>query len=94
MAILNATRRGQIATAIQRWWSVLKESCAFIKPELAAAIAAADQWADDNAASYNSALPVSFRTKATPLRKTVVLVYVIIDRARRDGANLPLPYGD
>jgi len=46
-----------------------------------AAADAADQWADDNAASFNSALPVAFRTTATTAQKTLLLSYVILRRA-------------
>lgn len=46
-----------------------------------AAVDAADQWADDNAAAFNAALPVAFRTTATTAQKTLLLSYVILKRA-------------
>ena len=41
-----------------------------------AAVAAADVWQDDNAASYNSALPEAFRTNATAAQKTLLFMAV------------------
>ncbi len=49
--------------------------------DIKAAVDAADQWADDNAGSFNSALPVPFRTTATTAQKTLLLSYVILKRA-------------
>ena len=91
MALLAAGPLAEISAAIQRAWSRSAEVCAFKKTDLAAAVSAADSWADTNAASYNSALPTAFRTNATTLEKTLLLVYVIIRRANRDGASITLP---
>lgn len=46
------------------------------KQDLIAAAAAADQWATDNAASYNAALPAPFRTTATAAQKAALLSFV------------------
>jgi hypothetical protein len=56
---------------------------AFTKPQLTAAIAAADQWVEDNTVSFNQALPVGFRTAATASQKIAVLAYVLWRRAGR-----------
>jgi hypothetical protein len=53
----------------------------FTKPELQAAFQAADTWADNNATSYNNALPASFRTAATSGQKAMVLAFVCMKRA-------------
>lgn len=53
---------------------------AFTKPDLAAAVAAADAWADTNAASYNAALPAAFRTTATAQQKSLLLALVAMKR--------------
>jgi len=53
----------------------------FIKPDLKAAVEAADAWADANATSYNTALPVPFRTSASASEKALLLAYVCLKRA-------------
>jgi hypothetical protein len=53
---------------------------AFAKPDLAAAVAAADAWADANASSYNSALPQPFRGQASPQQKAILLAQVTMKR--------------
>lgn len=50
------------------------------KPDLAAAVGAADDWADANATSYNSALPLPFRTTATAQQKAILLALVAMKR--------------
>lgn len=81
MAVLGNAARIGISRHIQRHWSGLRESCGFTKAQLLAAVNAADQWADDNAAAYNSALPAAFRNSATLGQKTLLLMYVIARRA-------------
>jgi phage repressor protein C with HTH and peptisase S24 domain len=81
MAVLGSAALAGIARKIQRAWSDTRESTAFTKAQLAAAVAAADQWADDNAAAYNTALPAAFRNNATAAQKSLLLVYVIARRA-------------
>lgn len=81
MALLDAPTRALIGAAIQRVWSAARETCSFTKPELLAAVDAADQWRDDNAAAFNTALPAAFRTKATPAQKALLLCYVVMKNA-------------
>jgi hypothetical protein len=83
MAVLSQAERDRIARWYQRDQNL--GQTAFTKTELAAAIAAADSWADTNAAAYNSALPVAFRNAATAGQKSMLLAYVL---ARRWGFNL------
>ena len=52
--------------------------------DIKAAADAADAWADANAAAFNTALPVPFRTTATTAQKTVLLAIVILKRAGFD----------
>lgn len=52
-----------------------------IKPDLSAALNAADQWIEDNQASFNAALPLPFRTTATLTQKTLLFAYVAYRRA-------------
>lgn len=81
MATLTAPQRLTIFAAIMRWWSSLREPVAFNKADLQAAVDATDTWIDDNAASFNSALPVAFRTGATLQQKTMLFCYVAMKRA-------------
>lgn len=88
MAVLLQAERDRIARWYQRDPNLGQAS--FTKPQLVAAVAAADQWADDNAAAFNSALPAAFRNGATAGQKAMLLAYVI---ARRWGLN-PIDGGD
>lgn len=51
------------------------------KPDLRAAVEATDQWIEDNAASYNAALPQPFRSQASMVQKTLLFCYVAMRRA-------------
>lgn len=65
------------------WADWMRENiiaCGFNKTALKAAVDAADQWASDNAASYNSALPTTFRNNATNAQKAMLLMLVIMKR--------------
>lgn len=81
MAVLDPTARARIWTELMRWWSDLREGTPYTKAQLSAAVDAADQWCDDNATSYNSALPTAFRNGATATQKTLLLVVVMLKRA-------------
>lgn len=48
------------------------------KPDLITAIDAVDTWVENNAISFNSALPISFRTNATITQKVELLGYVLM----------------
>ena len=50
------------------------------KTDLQAAVNAADDWADANAASFNSALPAAFRTNANNGQKALLLALVVLAR--------------
>lgn len=56
-------------------------ACHFTKTELNAAADAADAWATANAASYNTALPASFRTAASAAEKAALLAFVATARS-------------
>lgn len=51
------------------------------KAELRAAVNAADDWADANAAAFNTAIPQPARSGMTTKHKTLLLSYVILKRA-------------
>ena len=50
---------------------------ALTKAEFQAAVDAADSWANSNAASYNTALPLPARTALTAAQKARILMEVI-----------------
>lgn len=77
MAVLSDTDR---ATAWAELMRGLDNPGQVIKPDLRAAIDAADAWADANAAAYNLALPVAARTALTARQKAAVLLFVIARR--------------
>lgn len=74
---LDAINRARLAAGYQR-----DGRCpgALIKPQLAAAIAAADDWIDTNSAAFAAALPAAFRTATTPAQKGELLAYVLMRR--------------
>lgn len=74
---LNASQSQQ---CIVEMFATNTDPAGFTRPDVQAAIAAADQWCTDNAASFNSALPVNFRTKATTAQKAALLASVALRR--------------
>ena len=63
-----------VASCASQVWQMLPD---LNKEDLYDAIGAADAWKDAAKASYNSALPVNFRTNATAAQKTLVLAAVV-----------------
>lgn len=55
----------------------------FAKADVRAAIAAAEQWVIDNAASFDQALPQPFRGQAPVGMKAALLAHVALRRAGR-----------
>lgn len=88
MAVLSQAERDRIFRWFQRDPDL--GSASFTKPQLAAAVAAADDWADANATAFNNALPAAFRNAATAGQKALLLAYVITRRYGRspqDGSD-------
>lgn len=56
---------------------------ALTKADLRAAVDATDQWIDDNASAFNTALPLAARTNLTAAQKTFLFCYVALRRAGR-----------
>lgn len=77
---LDATNR---ARTLAQWMRDNKEACGFNKADLTAALAATDQWIDDNSASFVAALPQPFRGVSTATQKTMLFVYVLMRRTGR-----------
>lgn len=83
MALLSSQDRADMVVEISQKLSDDREIFNVRKADLRAAVNAADQWAEDNAASYNTALPAAFRTTATVQQKAALLMYVIKKRFAR-----------
>ena len=80
MAILSDTIRLQVWRGVMRYLSNQTEGLGVTKSDIRAAINAADDWADTNAASFNSALPTAFRTTASAGQKALLLAAVALAR--------------
>jgi hypothetical protein len=78
MAVLGSSDRIGIGAALQSDASQAREAFgAVVKADIQAAVAAADDWAVANAASFNSALPLAARNGLTAAQKARLLMYVI-----------------
>ena len=88
MAQLDSTDRARIWRALMRYWSNLREVCGVSKADLLAAVDATDVWIDDNAGSFNSALPVAARTNLTATQKTLLFCCVALMRVSPGLASL------
>lgn len=81
MALLSSGQRDEVDEKLQ-----LDESTdrnlfdSMIGSDIRAAVDAADAWIDDNAVSFNDALPVAFRNNATKQQKARLLSYVVTKR--------------
>ena len=80
MATMTNGDRAIVHTELMRDLSDAREPCGTLKADLRAAIDAADQWVSDNAASFNSALPVAARNSLTTSQKSRLLTAVIRKR--------------
>jgi len=81
MAVLPTATRLQLWRGLMRFWSRQLETLSGLtKSDLQAAVNAADDWADANASSYNTALPTAFRTNATTGQKALLLAVVVLAR--------------
>lgn len=81
MAVLSTGDRQLVSALTQRRWSADQTSCSITKAQLLAAVDATDQWIDDNAAAFNTALPVAARTNLTLEQKTLLFCFVALRRA-------------
>lgn len=80
MAQLGAEDRQRIWRGLQRYWSNDRETMDLNKTELLAAIVATDTWIDNNAGSYNSALPAEAQSGLTATQKTLLFCAVALMR--------------
>lgn len=80
MTVLGEQARARVAA---QWQRENTTPVAFTKPDLAAAIAATDDWIEANTASFNQALPQPFRSSATTAQKSEIFAYVLWRRIGR-----------
>jgi hypothetical protein len=81
MAVLSSAERAVIAAHVQRPQQAFGALGALTKAELRAAVDATDQWIDDNASSFNVALPQPARNVLTSQQKTLLFCLVALRRA-------------
>ena len=77
MAILSPAERQAVKA---EWMREPVGTCAVTKPELQAVFNAADDWLEANMISFNSALPLSGRTRLTVKQKARILTMTIRKR--------------
>lgn len=81
MAVLSSADRAELSQLLQSDISSAKEALgALTKAEFRAAVDAADDWANTNAAAYNTALPLPARTALSAPQKARLLNYVVRQR--------------
>lgn len=83
MAVLSTQDRADLVGDIIKSLSLTRETVNAVKDDIRAAVDAADDWANTNAAAYNSALPQPFRGAATADQKSRILEAVIVKRRTR-----------
>jgi hypothetical protein len=83
MAVLSDVEREKVWAEFMATAGPLLESFfGMSKTDLRAAVNAADQWADDNASSFNLAIPQPARGAMTAKAKARLLVWVVERRWR------------
>lgn len=80
MATLTTQQRFDLRASWGRDLSLRREAFHLSKADLDEAVAAIDQWVEDNAASYNQALPLAARTALTAGQKAELLLLVLRKR--------------
>lgn len=77
MATLSEADRIKLWVLFMRTCSNFREKLSITKSDIKAAIDAADQWAEDNDVSYNTALPAAARNNLNSKQKARLLMEVI-----------------
>lgn len=80
MAVLDSTARAAIWAEFMREESSDRNSITITKAELRAAFDAADDWAEANAAAFNTALPQPARGSLSARQKAKLLAAVLAKR--------------
>lgn len=81
MAVLVDADRATLHQRIMHRVSTLGQSTGAVKAEWRQLINAADDWAEANGASYNTAIPAGIRGKFTTAQKALALALVCFRRA-------------
>jgi hypothetical protein len=82
MAVLDATARARVlAQAMRGLPAALQPWPAVTKADLAAAVAATDDWIESNQTSFNTAIPQPARGALSTAQKTFLFCYVAMRRA-------------
>lgn len=77
MAVLSAGDRSALLKAYAQELSANFDGLNLTRAQLQAVIDAADDWAEANSASYNTAIPQPQRGVLTARQKAAILMYVI-----------------
>ncbi len=77
MAVLSPAERLTIAATFCEDISNRRIAFNLSKDDLRAAVNAIDQWIDDNAIAFNSAIPLPARTVLTAQQKVAIFFYVV-----------------
>jgi hypothetical protein len=80
MALLNAQDRFRTAAQYAREQPIHGQ---LLKPDFRAALAAVDQWIDDNRVFFVAALPEPYKTLSTAQDKVMLLTYVLLRKVGR-----------
>lgn len=75
---LNAAQEQKVRQLLNKAYSLHKQPIPWTKPELDAAIAAADTWQTSAKTSFNNALPAAYKTAARSQDKALLLAVVIL----------------
>lgn len=76
MAVLNEANRVGVWAGFQRGESRIRRTLGLTKDEVRAAVDATDDWIDDNAASFNAALPQPARSALNAEQKLKLFLTV------------------
>jgi hypothetical protein len=78
MAILSNNDRAAVWADFMRDTANISNGAGGLtKAQLRAAVDAVDQWVDDNATAFNTAIPSAARTALTSRQKAALLLYVV-----------------
>jgi len=75
-AVLPDADRKNVWAEYMRLTSNRRDPMPLSKTDLRAAVNAVDQWVNDNAGSYNSAIPLPARTSLTTKQKVELLLFI------------------
>ncbi len=77
MTVLVDADRRAIWSKLMSDASSRRDEINITKADVRAAVNAADDWVDSNAASFNAALPLAARTSLSAKQKSEILVFVV-----------------